>query len=80
MKIGSKLQFEVPDNCKKCTIAEKHQFTCYGQGSICTRCPILISKGEVVLVPPTEFRDDWAECWQDFFKDPKGKTYPDLKF
>lgn len=73
MKIGSKLQFEVPDSCPEgCALQEP----CFYQGCICTRCPVFSCKEPVTeedriympLVQAEHFRDDWASEWEEFFK------------
>jgi len=79
MKIGSKLQFEVPDNCQGCHCKPEN----FSQGNICYRCPIFsckimedIETEELWgLINPEDFRDDWAEAWEKCFKE---KTYPQL--
>lgn len=66
MKVGSKLQFEVPDSCEDdCKFREDLQE--YGQNSICGRCPVLICTGDDPLVEPEGYRADWAEEWVKFF-------------
>lgn len=63
MKIGSKLQYEVPNSCPdNCTNLGTRLY----QGSICTRCPIFNCAGEV-LMKSIEYRDDCAKEWQTFF-------------
>lgn len=73
MKIGSELQFEVPDHCpENCPFLEdKKQFS---QGCTCSRCPIINCtpfdyEGQMIcMIDPEDFRDDWAREWEDFFK------------
>jgi len=83
MKVGTKLQFEVPDDCPEDC---KHKGTMGFQGDACSRCPVFNCKGpgpdademEKMCLPvlePNEYRDDWAEEWVEFFK--TGKE-PDL--
>lgn len=72
-KFGSKLQFEYPEECPKDCILKPSAFY---QGCSCTRCPIIVCKEPVTeedkkympMVRADEFRDDWAEEWQKFFK------------
>ena len=74
MKIGSKLQFDFPDKCpENCKFKDE----LFYQGSICCRCPLFNCGGEYRLIEPEEYRDDWAEEWQEFFKSGK---YLELKF
>lgn len=71
MKFGTKLQFECPDTCPKdCVYKNEHFY----QGSTCMRCPIFNCRkliddySEFCLIEPNEYRDDWGEEWQEFFK------------
>lgn len=75
MKIGSELQCECPDVCPgNCRYIS--DFSTYGQNSICGRCPVFVCAGPVdaedddfmPLVRASEYRDDWAAEWHDFFK------------
>ena len=83
MKIGSKLQFEVPDNCDRCHLKPENFLESFSQGDICSRCPIFnckfmddIETDEYwCLINPEEYRDDWAKEWEKCFKE---KTYPQL--
>lgn len=77
MKIGSHLQFEVPDRCPKGCIYFD-DFKVYGQSAMCGRCPVfscqIVGKfpdGEpdYSMMPPQHFRNDWAEKWERFFKE-----------
>ena len=73
MKIGSELQFEVPDECpSNCGYKDEPTY----QGSTCTRCPVFNCKpcpspngevGDFCLVEPQGFRDDWANMWELYF-------------
>ena len=67
MKIGSKLQYEVPDKCPEDC---KHIKTeCKAVNGLCALCPVcLYSTGMgTVIVPPEQFRDDFAKAWVEFF-------------
>lgn len=83
MKIGSHLQFEVPDNCPKDCIY-KNRFHEYGQCSVCSRCPVFNCQiinwedGTTIyaMVNPEHFRDDWAREWQEFFKSGREPILP----
>lgn len=83
MKIGSKLQYEVPNDCPENCKLEPEFFY---QGCICTRCPIFVCKEPITedekeympLVPAEKFRDDWASEWEGYFID--NVNYPCLKF
>lgn len=75
MKYGSELQFECPDKCPKdCAFIE--DIYLYGQNATCTRCPVFVCKEPITeedknympMVPASEFRDDWGEAWDNFFK------------
>ena len=84
MKIGSKLQFEVPDKCPP-TCAYLHDIRNFGQNAICRYCPIFActpvpdpeGEGTVCIVDPDDMRDDWAEEWERYFKE---GTPPMLRF
>jgi hypothetical protein len=73
MKFGTKLQFEYPE---KCPDACKLKPDAFYQGCWCTRCPILCCKEPeteedkkyMPMVPANQFRDDWAEEWEKYFK------------
>ncbi len=71
MKIGSSLQYEVPDNCKGCLLRPES----FDQGNICFRCPVFncrvttIEGEDFRLVNPEDFRDDWAKEWERAFKE-----------
>ena len=73
MKFGTQLQFEYPEECPENCILKPDAFY---QGCMCTRCPILVCKEPVTeedkhympMVPANEFRNDWAEQWDEFFK------------
>lgn len=78
MKIGSALQFEVPDDCPN-NCGYKNELTY--QGSTCTRCPVFSCKpcpypdeigGTFTLVEPQGYRDDWASMWVSYFEKLKG--------
>ena len=81
MKFGSKLQFEYPEKCpQKCVLKPEYFY----QGCLCMRCPALNCKEPeteedkeyMPLVSAKQFRDDWAEAWDKFFKIGE---YPKLK-
>ena len=76
MKVGSKLQFSVPDKCpEECRYID--DIMNYGQSAICRYCPVLCCNGPEPMIEPEGMRDDWAEDWQDFFS---GKvSQPELK-
>jgi len=76
MRIGSKLQFEVPDSCPKQCVYHGDMVR-YFQGSICHRCPVFNCTGEDPLLSRSDFRDDWAEEWQKFFKGEEAR--PELR-
>ena len=66
-------KFEVPDNCP-ITCPFYGDIGKTGQGSICTRCPVLICQdfeyqGQITqVVHPDGFREDWAKVWSEWFK------------
>jgi hypothetical protein len=67
VKIGSKLQYIVPDKCPtSCSLKPVH----FDQGAICFRCPVILcSKNDgFCVLEPSDIRDDWAEEWEAFFK------------
>lgn len=76
MKIGSELQFEVPDACPgDCSRSPKMTGHGFYQGCACTRCPVFNCQPPkteedayyMPLVKPEDYRDDWAEEWVKFF-------------
>ena len=81
-KFGTKLQFDYPEECPENCLMKPEYFY---QGCACCRCPVFSCKeGEteedkmyMPLVPANQFRDDWAEEWDKFFKT---GGYPELKF
>jgi len=66
-------KFTVPDDCPSDCVGKDEPFY---QGCLCTRCPVFCCKEPVTeedkyympLVPADEFREDWAEEWEHFFK------------
>jgi hypothetical protein len=77
-------KYEVPDKCpENCKF--KNDILNYGQNAICGRCPVFVceeprteeDKMYMPLVPADEYRDDWAEEWEKFFKE--RIDYPELK-
>jgi hypothetical protein len=88
MKIGSQLQFEIPDHCpENCEFIEEKKF--FSMTSFCFRCPIINctsfdgppdenGKSEpMCLVNPEDFGEDWAKEWEEFFK---GGPIPEMRF
>ena len=73
-KFGTKLQFKHPIKCPQSCIFKSEAF--FDQGCICTRCPVLCCKQPITeedkiympMIEPDNFRDDWAEEWDNFFK------------
>jgi len=69
MKIGSKLQFIVPDSCLSDCPYRKEPFY---QGNMCCSCPVFncssFGDKNSRLLEPEEYRDDWAEEWEKFFR------------
>jgi len=63
MKIGSKLQFEVPDQCPDNCPAKPESFY---QGCSCMRCPVFCcepgkteeDKKHLPMIGPDDYRDD----------------------
>lgn len=83
MQIGTKLQFEVPDTCPK-TCPYNGDSWAISQGGMCFRCPVMNCKpcydeqgNNMAPLDPSDFRDDWATEWEQFFKD---GTIPEMKF
>lgn len=69
MKIGSQLQFEIPDQCPDlCAFQKDLQF--FDSTSMCFRCPVINCLGDSTnrLIDPWNYRDDWAKEWEIFFK------------
>lgn len=78
-------KYVVPDDCPIACIGRKEKFS---QGGICFRCPILNCKTivirneegyyeEVNVLPPNDYREDWARIWSEWFEGDMSK-YPDL--
>lgn len=68
-------KYEVPNYCPKdCTFLgslNEFQFC-----SLCNKCPICTCNDSDLAMSLSDFREDWAEEWHDFFK---GKNdYPYL--
>ena len=83
MKIGSKLQFEVPDECPViCPNFEARLSSC--RGDECYRCPVSSCRpvykepdgSYFYALYPDRYRDDWAAEWEQFFRD---GTWPEMK-
>lgn len=69
MKVGTKLQYEVPDGCSEdCSFVD--DLDKYGQSSICIRCPVLncVDGPMGPIIEPEHYRNDWAREWEKFFK------------
>lgn len=66
MRIGSKLQYTIPDICpRKCSYSETDRYC----NEMCMRCPVFIFEdGFSNVISKKDFRDDWAEEWEIFFK------------
>jgi hypothetical protein len=57
---------EFPDKCfEGCTLKDQHSL--FGQGGVCTRCPIFNCAGDETLLDPDEYRADWAKEWKRWF-------------
>ena len=68
---------EIPDECPENCSGKKEIF---GQGGLCTRCPIFNCKkapappeyadkdGMFCILEPEEYRKDWALVFQEWFK------------
>lgn len=74
IKIGS---FEFPTRCPNdCELQDN-----ISQGGLCHRCPVFncssIDEDDEPLLAPEEYRLDWAQQWDQFFK--TGQR-PQLKF
>jgi hypothetical protein len=79
-------KYEIPDKCPpNCSLRPT---TSFSQGDICTRCPVLICApcppnpkypeyDGMRVVEPDEFRPEWAEEWEQFFRD---GTFPEMRF
>lgn len=70
MKIGSNLQFEIPDQCPEtCSFINERAF--FDQSSVCCRCPVMNCSGllEYRLMDPWDYDDDCAAEWVTFFGD-----------
>ncbi len=68
-------RFCTPNSCPAdCRYID--DFYKYGQNAICGRCPVFVCKEPeteedymfMPLVPAKEYRPDWAEEWEQFFK------------
>jgi hypothetical protein len=69
-------KYEVPDICPR----ECPDYGCpWGQASLCFRCPILNCSGDEPILRPDDYREDWAEAWERWFKNGM-KGLPQLYF
>ena len=68
-------KYNVPDKCPEgCVFNDS--LIMYGQGSPCTRCPVMCCKMPVTdedkkympIVSAKEYRKDWAKEWNTFFE------------
>lgn len=79
-------KYEIPDTCPlECPFNRGN----FGQGDICTRCPIFNCRkfpdsseyadedGFFYLMKPEQYRPDWAKVWYKWFKGDM-KEYPIL--
>jgi len=73
MRIAKK--YDVPDDCAGCPWDGDPQ--AISQGGICFRCPVMICSGDDPVVPPSEFREDWAQSFVDWFAGDRA-DYPEL--
>lgn len=86
MKVGSELQFEVPDDCPENCCGKDESRYRY-QGDICCRCPITNCKTIIIpeedrhfagdtlrLMNPKDYSDDLAEAYVEMFEDLKKST------
>lgn len=81
-------KYELPDSCPS-DCAFRDDWKAFGQNAICCRCPVFnCSLNEPApevgyteswrLVELEDYREDWAEIWDKFFK---GEiSFPDLCF
>lgn len=73
-------KYNVPDSCPKdCP----HYGFPFSQDSLCSRCPVLncrdFGNGFTPILSPKDYRKDWAEEWEKWFKEGM-KGLPHLKF
>lgn len=68
-------RYEVPDNCIGCPYRDDTQEL--SQGGLCFRCPVMICTGDDPMVPPEDFREDWAEAFARWFTTNR-VGYPEL--
>lgn len=55
---------DIPDKCPEgCKFADT-----LSQGSPCHRCPIFNCSEPDPLLQPDDYREDWAEAWEKWFK------------
>jgi len=69
MIISSK-KIKIPDTCPT-TCKFKKSFIQFRQQSICSRCPVFVckkDKNDFCLIEAKDYRKDWAEEWDRFFK------------
>jgi len=69
MQIGSKLQFNVPNQClQNC----EYKSEIFDLNAICFRCPVFTcNKDEegFCMIEPEDYRDDWAKEWEIYFRE-----------
>jgi hypothetical protein len=75
MRLGTKLQFDVPDMCPT---ACPHQHEPFDQGSTCARCPVFCCNeaGGMRLAEPDRWHDGDAESWQEYLGQFVSKASP----
>lgn len=63
-------KYEFPDNCPATCpsnhLVENSGFLRLTDG--CSRCPILICSGDVVLVEPKDYNPDWAKTYLKYIR------------
>lgn len=72
MKIGSKLQYEVPDDCSLDCPHLAH-LEMFSQTGSCIRCPVFnckpVDESGICLIDPDQWPDDSAAEWSSWFKE-----------
>jgi len=65
----------------ECPVDCPGHFLPFSQGGLCYRCPIFncreIGDSGMRLIEPQNYRQDWAEEWDNWFKNGM-KGYPEL--
>ena len=73
-------KYQIPINCDNCNVKLNGGGWNF-QGSLCHRCPVFNCMGEDKLMDISDYREDWLNEFQEWFKkDTPLNDTPRLKF